>query len=278
MMEALAQQRLRFMAEHNINIKNPPGSSSTSAEVAARQQAPSAESSATTATARDAATAEEGSSTEASASYPSERTSGPEAASSDGAGHSLPAGGVRPAAGSAATRGAIPGKEDASGIFHPEPPKSPSAEEAETQSGGPQKYTCCLCLMTEPAREDKPMGLVALIQSTSVLAHRRRGSDGLPLPTTDEEEAMVPIELEKSLGNEYARTFYKMSEAFNLKLALLSMSKGWESGVHMQSCGHHMHFHCRASYLETLKQQQQVRVPRDQVRHDCALKSYFCDK
>ena len=42
----------------------------------------------------------------------------------------------------------------------------------------------------------------------------------------------------------------------------MSMTKGVKSGVHIQSCGHHMHYTCRKSYCDTLKQAN--RLPREQ--------------
>ena len=42
----------------------------------------------------------------------------------------------------------------------------------------------------------------------------------------------------------------------------MSMTKGVKGGVHIQSCGHHMHYSCRQSYCDTLKQGN--RMPREQ--------------
>ena len=136
--------------------------------------------------------------------------------------------------------------------------------ESEMPTRRVQEYTCCHCLMQEPASEERPMGLVTLIQSTSVLAHKHVSNENLVLPTSSQEERELPHALSKSLGAEYNDMYNELSNAFSQRMALLSTNRGWKRGVHIQSCGHHMHFDCRQSYCETLKQQQQVRIPRDQ--------------
>lgn len=56
-----------------------------------------------------------------------------------------------------------------------------------------QEYDCVICNQSTPSTEDKPMGLVVLIQATSVVGHRRRF--GQPersvLPTCDEEKEQL---------------------------------------------------------------------------------------
>lgn len=52
-----------------------------------------------------------------------------------------------------------------------------------------QEYDCVICNQSSPSTEDKPMGLVVLVQATSVIGHRRRHSHGerAVLPTCDED-------------------------------------------------------------------------------------------
>lgn len=50
-----------------------------------------------------------------------------------------------------------------------------------------QEYDCVICNQTTASTEDKPMGLVVLVQSTSVTAHRRRDPERVVLPTSEEE-------------------------------------------------------------------------------------------
>lgn len=60
---------------------------------------------------------------------------------------------------------------------------------AEEVSVSKQEYDCVICNQSSPSTEEKPMGLVVLVQATSVIGHRRRcghGERGV-LPTSDEE-------------------------------------------------------------------------------------------
>jgi E3 ubiquitin-protein ligase UBR3 len=109
--------------------------------------------------------------------------------------------------------------------------------------------------LEEPASEERPMGLVTVIQSTSVLAHKHVSSENLVLPTNSQEERELPHALGKSLGAENNDMYTELSNAFSQRMALLSTNRGWKRGVHIQSRGHHMHFDGRQSYCETLKQQ-----------------------
>ena len=128
----------------------------------------------------------------------------------------------------------------------------------------PPEFTCCHCLLQESASEDKPLGLVTLVQSTSVLAHRHTSHRHLVLPTSPEEEEALAEALQRSSGRENELLHEQFSSTFSSAMASLSLTKGVKGGVHIQSCGHHMHYDCRQSYCETLK--QQGRVSRDQVR------------
>ena len=87
---------------------------------------------------------------------------------------------------------------------HPDPADLPD----ETSSSSFQQhdfqeeeeYTCCHCLATGPANEHRPIGLVALIQSTSVLAHRHIKTSHLSLPNSDAEEASLRASFEVRLN------------------------------------------------------------------------------
>ena len=66
----------------------------------------------------------------------------------------------------------------------------------------------------------------------------------------------------ENVGAENEELQRVLGSAFNKQMALMSMTKGVKSGVHIQSCGHHMHYTCRKSYCDTLKQAN--RLPREQ--------------
>ena len=100
-------------------------------------------------------------------------------------------------------------------------------------------------------------------QSTSVLAHKLESNRQLILPTTDNEAVMSAMASDEPLGQQFEDLFAEMSQHFEPTSGLLSSHRGWKGGLHIQSCGHHMHYDCRQSYCETLK--QLMRVTREQV-------------
>ena len=125
------------------------------------------------------------------------------------------------------------------------------------------EYTCCNCLMHAPASEDRPIGLVTFIQSTSVLAHKQESTRHLLLPTSDDEAVLSMSASDEPLGQQLEDLFFEKTKHFDPTSSLLSTHRGWKGGVHIQSCGHHIHYDCRLSYCETLKQNN--RITRDQV-------------
>lgn len=108
------------------------------------------------------------------------------------------------------------------------------------------------------------ISFVFFSQSTSVLAHRHHKSEHLSLPVHDGDEHLLKLAMEESLGAEMRARFKEMIEHFDEQSVMMSVNRSWIAGIHVQSCGHHMHYDCRQSYCETLKQQN--RVAREQVR------------
>ena len=125
-------------------------------------------------------------------------------------------------------------------------------EEAEqTGTNIRREYDCVHCHQTQPSTEDKPMGLVVLLQATSVLGHKHRDSEGLVLPTRPEEKAALAVE--DSLAAEYEARFEELSRHFDTRSHLLAVNTGWQGGVFVQSCGHHVHLACHQSYMQSLR-------------------------
>jgi len=114
-----------------------------------------------------------------------------------------------------------------------------------------REYDCVHCHQTQTSTEDKPMGLVVLLQATSVLGHKHRDSEGLVLPTRPEEKAALAVE--DSLAAEYESRFEELSRHFDTRSHLLAVNTGWQGGVFVQSCGHHVHLACHQSYMQSLR-------------------------
>ena len=68
-------------------------------------------------------------------------------------------------------------------------------EEVETdRTNIIQLYDCVHCHQSQSSTEEKPMGLVVLLQATSVLGHKHRDVEGLVLPTNPEERSALAVE------------------------------------------------------------------------------------
>ena len=119
--------------------------------------------------------------------------------------------------------------------------------------GQSEEYVCVLCHQSQASSEDRPMGLVVVLQTTSVLGHKKRqDSAGLVLPTSEEEETSAPY-VEESLASEYRGRLEELVRQFDSPSHLMSVNIGWQGGVHVQSCGHHIHLACHDHYMTTLK-------------------------
>ncbi|XP_064614037.1 LOW QUALITY PROTEIN: E3 ubiquitin-protein ligase ubr3-like [Liolophura sinensis] len=131
-----------------------------------------------------------------------------------------------------------------------------SEDAADSSSQEPKyeekTYDCVICNQSSPSTNERPMGLVVLLQATSILGHRLQ----LPQPKT------LPV----GEGRRTAPRHTHCSEVFNNRLdkmlehfeeahCQMSVNIGWEGGVHVQSCGHYLHLDCHSSYVESLKSQ-----------------------
>jgi E3 ubiquitin-protein ligase UBR3 len=130
-----------------------------------------------------------------------------------------------------------------------------------------QEYDCVICNQATPSTEDKPMGLVVWIQATSVIGNKRR--HGPPkLPTSDAERAA--LRRDDTLTAEFDKRIEELNRHFDPKSWYLSVNVGWDGGVHVQTCGHHLHLDCLNSYLHSLRMQQR-QVSSNKIEYLCPL-------
>ncbi|KAI7808282.1 putative E3 ubiquitin-protein ligase UBR3 [Triplophysa rosa] len=113
-------------------------------------------------------------------------------------------------------------------------------------------YDCVICGQSGPSTEDRPTGLVVLLQASSVLGHRCRSDTPKRLPTTDEEQ----IYPEDTCGATHDVRLSIMQRYFKDSSCLQSVSIGWDGGVYVQTCGHTLHIDCHKSYMESLRNDQ----------------------
>ncbi|XP_063285782.1 E3 ubiquitin-protein ligase UBR3 isoform X4 [Pelobates fuscus] len=111
---------------------------------------------------------------------------------------------------------------------------------------------CVICGQSGPSTEDRPIGLVVLLQATSVLGHRRKNSEPKKLPTSEGEQ----IYQDGTCAAVHDVKLSILQRYFKDSSCLQSVSIGWEGGVYVQTCGHTLHIDCHKSYMESLRNDQ----------------------
>ncbi|CAN7998531.1 unnamed protein product [Ixodes pacificus] len=122
-----------------------------------------------------------------------------------------------------------------------------------------KEYECIICSQTSSSTEDRPIGMVVLLQATSVLGHAQEAEEeARKLPCTDEERLLL---LEDSSRAAHMKLrFDGLARHFDDHSWSQSVNIGWEGGVHVQSCGHYIHVDCHKSYMLSQKQSQRLQT------------------
>ncbi|XP_047991395.1 E3 ubiquitin-protein ligase Ubr3 [Leguminivora glycinivorella] len=114
-------------------------------------------------------------------------------------------------------------------------------------------YDCVICNTSSTSTPQHPIGRVVLLQSTSVLGHRRRqDSGGARLALSERERARLAEQRDTTAAAHHYRLHDELQQHFDQEAWLLSVSVGLEGGVHVASCGHHLHVRCLTAYLRSL--------------------------
>ena len=122
-------------------------------------------------------------------------------------------------------------------------------EEIDEEEAREKEYDCMICNCTGPSTESNPIGLVVLVESSSIVGHRRKTPNRFSLPVCDEDKEVPGRNVRLS------SEFRKRAEILGRKYGIqwfLTQNICWEGGVHVQSCGHHVHLSCHDSYLKSL--------------------------
>jgi E3 ubiquitin-protein ligase UBR3 len=112
-----------------------------------------------------------------------------------------------------------------------------------------RQYDCCICSQSTASTSDRLIGLVALLQPTSFLAHRRRFRVPLHLPMSD----LMSLHNIGNFQTEFMQRFTTLLGEFDETSCLMSFNVGWRDGVYAQTCGHYLHLDCHKSYLRSLR-------------------------
>ncbi|XP_052850174.1 E3 ubiquitin-protein ligase Ubr3 isoform X2 [Drosophila gunungcola] len=129
-------------------------------------------------------------------------------------------------------------------------PEDDDDEELYEEQPREKEYDCIICNCTTPSTESNPIGLVVLVESSGIVGHRRRIAERLPLPLNAEDESR--LERTTRLAVEFTRRTELLSLKFGDESWYLSNNMAYDNGVHVQSCGHHVHLSCLEAYLKTL--------------------------
>ncbi|XP_016020870.1 E3 ubiquitin-protein ligase UBR3 isoform X9 [Rousettus aegyptiacus] len=113
-------------------------------------------------------------------------------------------------------------------------------------------YDCVICGQSGPSSEDRPTGLVVLLQASSVLGQCRDNIEPKKLPITEEEQ-IYPWD---TCAAVHDVRLSLLQRYFKDSSCLLAVSIGWEGGVYVQTCGHTLHIDCHKSYMESLRNDQ----------------------
>ncbi|XP_011496807.1 PREDICTED: E3 ubiquitin-protein ligase UBR3 [Ceratosolen solmsi marchali] len=145
------------------------------------------------------------------------------------------------------------------------------SDEGQTKMASKKEYDCVICNQTTPSSEDKPMGLVVLVQATSVIGHERQHPERLTLPTSDDDPPIRQPN-DDTRGAHFDYRIDELNRSFDTLSWLISLNLGWEGGVHVQTCGHHLHLDCLKSYLQSLRSsQRQQNLAVDRGEYNCPL-------
>jgi len=81
-----------------------------------------------------------------------------------------------------------------------------------------------------------------------------------PRPEPDPETGKIPayIRSPSTMAAHFEARLDIYQNYFDESSWLQSISSGWEGGVHVSTCGHHIHMECLKGYLNSLKNQQRV--------------------
>uniref|UniRef100_A0A803T6Q2 E3 ubiquitin-protein ligase n=1 Tax=Anolis carolinensis TaxID=28377 RepID=A0A803T6Q2_ANOCA len=113
-------------------------------------------------------------------------------------------------------------------------------------------YDCVICGQSGPSTEERPAGLVVLLQPSSVLGQCRNTTESKKLPTSEKEQ-IYPWD---TCAAVYEARLATLQQYFKDSSCLQSVSIGWEGGVYVQTCGHTLHIDCHKSYMESLRNDQ----------------------
>lgn len=154
-----------------------------------------------------------------------------------------------------------------------------------------EEYDCVICGQSSgggggsvagagcESEQRRPFGLVVLLQASSVLAHQRVSRQRLQLPVDENGCSQLRQQLAANRAGFVEMVHERLANTFDDKSWLLTMNIGVSGGVHVQTCGHHLHLDCHRLYISSLSgheaRQQGVSLQRGEF--SCPLCRQQCN-
>jgi len=82
------------------------------------------------------------------------------------------------------------------------------------------EYDCVICSQSSPSTEEKPMGLVVLLQASSIIGHRKRSPEPESLPITEEDRLIFAKSREHTLASDFVKRGEQLLREFDNVRAL----------------------------------------------------------
>ncbi|GFT69321.1 e3 ubiquitin-protein ligase ubr3 [Nephila pilipes] len=118
-----------------------------------------------------------------------------------------------------------------------------------------KEYECVICSQMSASEEDRPVGMVVLLQATSVAGHYHQ-TPNRALPCDEKDKSQ--LKKGQNMANMIKFKIELLERYFNNRYWPMALNIGWEGGVHVQTCGHYLHIDCHKAYILSLKSQNQL--------------------
>nr|XP_042905267.1 E3 ubiquitin-protein ligase ubr3 isoform X1 [Parasteatoda tepidariorum] len=151
--------------------------------------------------------------------------------------------------------------------------KASTSAQADSIPDVRKEFECVICGQMSASEENRPVGMVVLLQATSVVGHSHEVPDR-KLPCDDNE--ISELQRGENLSSSIKNRLDILMRYFDNRFWPMALNIGWEGGVHVQSCGHYLHIDCHKSYMVSLKSQNQLssrlqNLAVDQGEYYCPL-------
>ncbi|XP_066929342.1 E3 ubiquitin-protein ligase ubr3-like [Clytia hemisphaerica] len=140
--------------------------------------------------------------------------------------------------------------------------KTMDAEEMEgvEETSNVESYECLICTKKEESTENSPIGLIVLLQPSTVLGKRHE--------ERSEANHYVASQIHEDYLSNKRKAFMPHFDTRSIRSAL---EVGLDCGINIQSCGHYIHVHCQISYFKSLQDEQSRLLNLEKGEFTCPM-------